>query len=265
MSRGEAPEAAIVRCPSCGEEQLHDVLQAAGAQGDATVRCRECGRVHRALLQAAKPVEVHVIVSHGGASTRIPVSLPGDEEIAAQDELIAGERQVQVRALDRHDGKRVRKALARDVATIWAVDWEEFTVKFSVNMGRKTISKKVQVSPQDAFSVGDELDLDRLRIAIHAIKTREGTLHRGTAEARDIVRIFARPLRLDHRERRARRAALGMPEPKQRIRERRKAGRLPPVPEPARAPAREAPRPRRAPRPRAPGPRRNRRRSEGNR
>jgi uncharacterized Zn finger protein len=238
MPRRAAPEAAVVPCPDCGEEQVHDVLQAAGAAGDATVRCRECGRVHRAVLPAPKLVDVPVIVSSGQQSERLLVSLPADEELALEDEMVAGDKQVQVRALDRRDGKRVRRAKAEQVATIWAVDWEQFAVKFSVNMGHKTISKSVQVSPHDTFNVGDELDLDRLRIYIHAIKTREGTLHAGSAEAKDIVRIFGRPLRLGAEERRARRAELGLPEPKRRVRQQRRQGKVPsgtgPAPRPRR-------------------------------
>ncbi|MCA1813175.1 MAG: hypothetical protein LC624_04395 [Halobacteriales archaeon] len=195
MPRRAGPEAAVVRCPDCGEDQLHDVLQAASAAGDATVRCRECKRVHRAILPAAKVVDIPVIISSGNESQRVSVSLPAEDELSLDDEMVAGDKQVQVRALDRRDGKRVRKAQAGDIATVWAVDWEQFAVKFSVNMGRKTISKSVQVSPHDAFNVGDELDLDRLRIYIHTIKTRDGTLHTGSAEAKDIVRIFGRPLR----------------------------------------------------------------------
>jgi uncharacterized Zn finger protein len=226
--RGQAPEAAIALCPSCGEEQLHDVLQASGGAGrHATVQCRECRQVHRAVLASARQREVPLIISKGGASERARVALPDDEQLAVGDELVAAEQQVKVTALDRRDGRRVRRARADELATIWAVNFEEFTVKFSVNMGRKTISKAVQVSPHDRFSVGDELDLDRLRIYIHAIKTREGTLHRGSAEARDVVRVFARPVRLTEEEARERRAALGLPEPKRRIRERRRAGKLP--------------------------------------
>jgi hypothetical protein len=74
------------------------------------------------------------------------------------------------------------------------------------------------VSPRDTFTVGDEFDLDRLRIYIHAIKVEDGTLHRGAAEAKDIRRIFARPVHLTPEQRRERRAELGLPPPKPRRR-----------------------------------------------
>jgi uncharacterized Zn finger protein len=219
----EVPEAAVLPCPDCGEEQVHDVLSASA--GEATVRCRECGRVHKAALKPAKRVDLPIIISRGQASERASVTLLEDEPVAVEDEFVAAGQQVQVRAIDRLDGKRVASAVARDVATLWAIHFEEIMVKVAVNMGKKTISKSVPVGPRDTFTVGDEFDLDRLRIYIHAIKTPTGTLYRGTAEAKDITRIFARPVRLDPAARAERRAELGIPPPKPRARERRARGK----------------------------------------
>lgn len=241
MARGDAPEAAVVLCPDCGEEQVHDVLAASGS-GDgaqhATVTCRECGRTHRTVLEPMTYLEVPVIISRGDASERHLVPLPGDEVLTIEDELVAAGQQVQVRGIDRVDGKRVRTAAVKDIATLWAIHFEEILVKVAVNMGKKTISKSVPVAPRDTFTVGDEFDLDRLRIYIHAIRTPTGTLHRGTAEAKDITRLFGRPVKLDPLARKERREELGLPAP----RPRRRAPR--PVPEER---AQRAPRPARPP------------------
>lgn len=221
MTRAEAPEAALLPCPDCGEEQVHDVLRARGQGAQhATVSCRQCGRVHRAELRPARLLQVPVIISRAETSQRVSVELPEDEELAVGDELVAAGQQVQVRAIDLHDGKRARRARVRDVATLWVIHFEEILMKVAVNMGRKTISKSVPVSPRDTFNVGDEFDLDKLRVVVHAIKTHEAMLHRGSAEAMDIKRLFCRPKHLTQQERAERRAQLGLPPPKPRRRER---------------------------------------------
>ncbi|HVL88146.1 MAG TPA: HVO_0476 family zinc finger protein, partial [Candidatus Thermoplasmatota archaeon] len=60
----------------------------------------------------------------------------------------------------------------------------------------KTIRKEVVLGPRETLSVGDELTLGRLRVRIHGIKVEGKMLDKGSAEAKEIVRVFAKPVRL---------------------------------------------------------------------
>jgi uncharacterized Zn finger protein len=66
-------------------------------------------------------------------------------------------------------------------------------VGFAINLDHKTITKSIPAEPEREFTVGEEHLFGRLRVTVHAIKTKERLLKRGTATAAEIVRVFAKP------------------------------------------------------------------------
>ena len=195
----EAPSAVTVACPDCAEDTLHTVLKGTmGTRGehvtlDATVQCTECQRVHHAVVRQAKDVEVPVVVSHGQASRRTRIALPGDEEVSLGEAFIVDGVDCKVTGIEAKDMRWVDDAHVKDVKTLWVKEFEEIPVGFAINMGHKTITKKLPCTPETEFTVGQEFVFGRLRVTVHAIKTEERLLKRGTAEAGEIVRVFASP------------------------------------------------------------------------
>lgn len=196
-----APASLLVACPDCGEETLHTVLWGTMGTGrtrvtiQGTVRCDECRRVHHAIVREAAPVDVPAIVSRGAASTRSSVSLGGEEFVAIGDELLVNGERTVVTGIEVANGHRVRKAGAREVATLWLTWFEELDVPIGVNLKHKTSSHILRIAPDDPIGVGDEVVLGRLRVVITALKTPRGAVHSGSRPAREVQRVYARPWR----------------------------------------------------------------------
>ncbi len=199
MPAAEPPSAITTSCPGCGQETIHAVLRATmGTKGqfltfDGTVECSECGRVHHALVREPKPVEVPIVVSRGEQSHRAKVELPGDDELSVGEALVVDGKTCKLTGIESRDMRRVDAAAVSDVLTLWAKEFEEIPVGFAINLGKKTITKVVAAPPGQEFSVGEEFVFGRLRVTVHAIKTEERLLKRGSAEAGEIKRVFAQP------------------------------------------------------------------------
>lgn len=204
----ETPSAVTVACPDCGEQTLHTVLRGTmGTRGehvtlDATVQCSECGRVHHALVRMAKDVELAAVVSVGAESRRTKVSLPGDDEVSLGEALVVDGVNCKVTGIESKDGRRVDDAAVKEIGTLWVKEFEEIPVGFAINLGHKTITKVIPSPPEREFTIGEEHVFGRLRVTIHAIKTEERLLKRGTAEAGEITRVFAAPTPLGSKQHR---------------------------------------------------------------
>lgn len=205
MAADEIPGAITVHCPDCAEQTLHDVLKGRSSRGgevitlDATVKCTECGRVHHALVKEAAPLTVAVVVSEGDKSTRSTVTLPGDEDVSLGEAFIVEGENCKLTGIEDKTGRRVDDAAVKDVQTLWMKKFEEIPVKFAINLDHKTITKVIPSKPEDEYTIGAEFVFGRLRVTVHAIKTVERLLKRGSADAGEIVRIFARPTPLGER------------------------------------------------------------------
>lgn len=195
----EPPAAVTATCPNCGEDAIQTVLHGrVGEKGaeqtlEATVRCEECGHTHHLLQRSAKDVEVPVVVSTGAQSRRSSVTLGGDEDVSVDEGVIVDGLNCRITGIESRDGRRVDAAAVKDVQTLWVKEFEEVAVGFAINLGKKTIAKILPSPPEREFTVGEEHVFGRLRVTVHAIKTKERLLKRGTAEAGDVVRIFASP------------------------------------------------------------------------
>lgn len=193
------PTSIMVECPSCKEETLHEVL--AGKMGgrkapvlETTVRCRECGHTHQATLRGEKPVALPVIISWQEKSERVSVSLGPEEAVQVGDEIMCEELPVLVTSIE-SDGRRLKKAKAKDIDSIWAKRFDKVKVPFSVNHQGKTFSESLIVPPDEEFYIGDIMIVGKRDVVIHSIKTDTKSLRTGGAVAREIVRVYANVIR----------------------------------------------------------------------
>ncbi|HIH01017.1 TPA: hypothetical protein HA259_02880 [Thermoplasmata archaeon] len=193
------PTSVMVECPTCKEETLHEVLagRVTGKNAsvlDSTVRCRACGQVHHAVMKGEKPVSVPVVISWLTKSNRTSITLGPDEVVSVDDEIMCGELPVLVTSVE-SKGARVKLAKARDVDTIWGKRFDKVKVPFSINHHGKTYSEHLIASPDDEFFIGDLIEVGKRDVVIHSIKVEDKSLKKGSALARDIVRVYANIVR----------------------------------------------------------------------
>ena len=61
--------------------------------------------------------------------------------------------------------------------------------------GAKTLKRTLWAVPEEEFFIGDVMRIKGLRLAIHAIKTKDKKVKKGSVAARDIVRMYAKVVR----------------------------------------------------------------------
>jgi len=191
----EVPDEIYFECPDCDDVTIHDVLK--GKMGkssmDSTIKCQDCGLIRTTTVQFPKQLEVKVIISNGSESYASTVTLEDDDLLKVGDEfhMDAGNL-VRISALELSQGRRVRSSRATEIVTIWAIEFDMIDVKVSINDDRKTYSKVVPSSPDDEFTVGNILSFDDMDCLIHSIKVPGRMVRRGSAEARNITRIYGK-------------------------------------------------------------------------
>ncbi len=193
-----APSALVLHCDTCGDVP-HRVLRGKVSGKDeivfeGVVRCSKCGRVRTVTTREPRPIQVPVVVSFLESSERTSLEFSPEEEIDVGQEVELGDTRLRVTAIEVH-GRRMDAALAREVSTLWAKRVDQVRVKFSVNMGNRTVPHDVVAAPDEEFEVGDIVDLGRGRAVVHHIRTKQRTLHQGRARADEIVRMYGRVVR----------------------------------------------------------------------
>lgn len=192
----------IVTCPVCGEERPHTILKGrfppGGGSFSATVACNVCGHTHQVELNIPGNVVIRLIRSFEGTSESGTITFPEDELLKVGEEIYEGESTLLIRAIELKDGRRVESARASEVETLWTVKYDTVPVKVSINRGGRTTSHKIYAHPDELFYIGDIIVVGRIRGVIEHIKTGFGMLHRGSAPARDIVRIYCKIIKERH-------------------------------------------------------------------
>ena len=181
-------------CPVCKEECEHQVLR---DTAELVVQCSECGQVHR-IPRPPEPeiLTIKTIVSHETESTPCSVEMLDDEVVSLGDRIVAecGDEVFGVEVTGIEVGpKRVRKAAAREVTTLWTRGIEQVVVKASVHSGRTTIPLYQTAEGEDEFIVGEIYTFGGRRIRISHIKLRDGPVIRKEGWktfARRIKRIY---------------------------------------------------------------------------
>ncbi|MES3518258.1 MAG: HVO_0476 family zinc finger protein [Natronomonas sp.] len=197
-----------VVCPACSADDAtpHELLNDGG---QATVRCSDCGHVHKTSIERETTVERRVVVSQDGESTEMFLDVPpgetlsvGDEFLAESDEAILTAR---VTDLELVDGERVDSATATEVKTVWSRAVGNVAVRLTLHPKDgghdESRSLKLQVPGDETFVVGEthelggeEFTVERLLVADDAEGYyRDGYEHPGdSVPAKDIKRLYAR-------------------------------------------------------------------------
>ncbi len=163
------------------------------------VQCQVCMQTHR-LQPIPEPVVLNVktIVSKEATSIVCRCELEEEEEVSVGDYLIAestdGEGTgVEVMSIESGD-KRLERAVASKIDTLWTRAIDEVVVRFSVHDGKKTIPLYLKCEGDEKFIVRDVYIVQGIRLRIHHIRLRNGMTQKKDGKyefANKIKRIYA--------------------------------------------------------------------------
>lgn len=185
-----------IYCTTCKEETEQEVLS---ESRDLITRCTVCGLTsRRPLPPEPEPVFVKTIVSREAESYVGKAELMKGEVVEVGDYIVAerddGEGAgVEIMSLEVGD-KRVQKATAEEIDTIWSRAIDEVIVRISVHEGKKTIPMYVACDGDDRFTIDEIVSIDRVRARIDHICLRNGIIQRRKGKyeiANRIKRIYA--------------------------------------------------------------------------
>ena len=186
------------RCPACGEEADQEILS---ESRDLLVKCSLCGHVwHAEKEKIPKPVHIRTIVSKEGSSRICQVEFFPDDICSVGDRLVAecGEEVAGVEVASIESGpRRVEKAPAGEITTLWTREIEEVVVRVSIHDGWKTVPVTIACDGETPFIVGEVYQAGKRRFRIALIKLRDGAVLRKEgwkSVASRIKRIYGYPL-----------------------------------------------------------------------
>ncbi|WP_406670567.1 HVO_0476 family zinc finger protein [Methanolobus sp. ZRKC4] len=187
-----------VVCPSCSPkiEVPHDVLKSGQ---NIIVQCQECGNVHPTKFEKPKTFNIKVIISKGDKSFTQMTKMTSEEDVNIDDEIIVDDGEsdevfpVLITSIESGD-KRLEKANAAEISTIWGRAIDEVAVKIAIHRGKSTEALIKRVPGGYEFIIGKEEIVDKTKVRIKKIKIRDSSLESSTGmavEAKFIKRIFA--------------------------------------------------------------------------
>ena len=204
----EAAERVAATCPSCSPdaETVHEVLKPGG---QATVRCTDCGHVHKTTIEEPETVTRDVIVSQDDESFSATVETEADQPVAVGEEFVLETEEailvVRITSLELPESRRVEEATASEVETFWtrAVDNVSVNVTLHPKDGRadETRSIKIQLPGDEEFTVGETVEYGNEEFTIEGIHVRADVAnydfskfdHEGdNVPAKDIKRVYGR-------------------------------------------------------------------------
>ncbi|MDR2699087.1 MAG: hypothetical protein LBB30_05385 [Candidatus Methanoplasma sp.] len=195
MKKLELPECLYVRCPECDDIVEHEILKGRAGKDNVTgtFRCTECGRVFSDSIKVPEAFDVKVLFSDGGVTGTTVTELRANEILAIGDEFYLDDgRRVCITHIETEDGRKGKKFQADKIKALWVKQFDVLSVKVSVNDGHSTYSVRVNADPDDEFSTGSVLAFDDFDALVHAIKTKDRLIKNGSAEAREITRIYGK-------------------------------------------------------------------------
>ncbi|MFB6170893.1 MAG: HVO_0476 family zinc finger protein [Haloarculaceae archaeon] len=203
----ESGERVAAECPGCSPSvpTAHEVLKPGG---QPTVRCTECGHVHKIRLDREQTVERRVIVSQDDESFEARADVPPEESVAVGEEFLLDTEEailtVRITSLELADG-RAEQATAEAVETFWtrAVGNVSVNVTLHPKSGAReeTRSVKIQVPGDEAFVVGQTYEYGDAEFTVESVRVRDDARgydydqfdHAGdTVDAKDVKRLYAR-------------------------------------------------------------------------
>jgi uncharacterized Zn finger protein len=196
-----------VTCPACSPEQetVHELLKPGG---QATVRCTECGHVHKEQLPEKRELTRDVVVSQDGESFTATVDVPGDETLAVGEEFLVESDEaimtVRITSLELDQG-RTENAPVEDIRTIWTRGVGNVTVNVTAHPKSgehdETRSITLYVPGDYEFVVGETDELGNEEFTVEGIYLRDdarGYDHEkldfegDNAVAKDVKRLYVR-------------------------------------------------------------------------
>jgi uncharacterized Zn finger protein len=193
------PAAVYTQCPICKEETLHRVIK--GKLGEkkpkvleALVKCSQCDHIHQDVIRAERKTVIPLILSEQESSLKTEMELPENEIIQIDSEYHLDRNLIKITAIE-VGNKRVLEAKATDISTLWAKKFDRIKLKISINKGSRTLKRTIWAVPDEEFFIGDVMRIKGLNLAIHAIKTKDKRIKKGSVAARDIVRLYAKAVR----------------------------------------------------------------------
>lgn len=195
----DLPAALYIECPSCGEETLHRVIKGkTGGKGDvvaeALVKCTKCSYKHTSTVRAKRLLSVPIIISEDQASKKSEIELKESETVKVGNEYLIDRDTIKITAIET-EGSRVKSSITEKITTLWAKKYNRLKIKVSVNKGSRTLTRTIWAVPDEEFFVGDVMRIKGLDFVIHRIKTKDKNLKIGSAEARDIIRLYGKIVR----------------------------------------------------------------------
>lgn len=203
----ETGERVAAECPGCSPSAptAHEMLKSGG---HPTVRCTECGHVHKTRLERDQTVERRVIVSQGEESFEAQVDAPADETVAVGEEFLLETAEaimtVRITSLEIGEG-RAESAPVEDVTTFWTRAVGNVGVNLTLHpesgAREETRSIKIQVPGDEEFIVGRTHEYGDEEFTVEGIHVRDDAQgydfdqldHAGdTVTAKDVKRLYAR-------------------------------------------------------------------------
>jgi uncharacterized Zn finger protein len=166
-------------CPECKDETEHEVVS---ESRDRLVRCTACGHhYHVPREREPRSIVVKTIVSREGTSLVGLIEFAEDDECFVDDHLVAevGDEAYGVEVSSIECGeKRVQRAKATTITTLWTRTIDQVVVKISVHDGRKTLPLYMECDGETEFVIGEKYVVDGKRFKISHLKLRDGPLMR---------------------------------------------------------------------------------------
>jgi len=183
-----------MKCTVCGSESCEILKSKGKSSKELLLKCNECGNIFRETVEVEKPVEVRVVASEYESSHKTSVILYPDEFLEYEGELDLDGRPAEITSIENKKGGRVMFSSVSDIDTIWAsyIDTPA-RIGISVDFGGKTMSRKVEVDREFAFTIGDVVRLGNVLFKIRAMKTNDRKMRKGFAKAFVIKRVYGRP------------------------------------------------------------------------
>ncbi|WP_410765694.1 HVO_0476 family zinc finger protein [Haloferax sp. DFSO60] len=210
MSLPDAGERVPLSCPTCSpsDPTVHEVLKPGG---HSTVRCTECGHVHKEKIEVPDEIDMDVVVSQDGSSVSTTVSAPKEATIEMGDEFIVDTPEaiqlVRITGIQVGPEQRVEEALVKDIKTVWTRVVDNVKVNVTIHpkegdgYNEETRSITVNVPGDYEFVVGEseqfgdeEVKVEGLVVRADAPEYRHGKLdHPGDmVYAKDAKRVYTR-------------------------------------------------------------------------
>lgn len=204
----DIPDRVPTPCPSCSPdlETVHEVLTESG--GALTVRCSECGHVHKIQPETQREVTLDVVVSQDGESFTANVTTPAAETIEVGDEFILETEEVlstvRVTSIELDGHGRTETETAEDIQTVWTREVDNVGVNVTIHPkdGSRDDSRSITVYvPGDyEFEVGtvEEFGDDEFEIDAAVVRKDASGYDRNRYEndgdivfAKDTKRVYA--------------------------------------------------------------------------